>query len=206
MNTPTVIFPSSNSFNSAELRYKGLKQGEATTIIIDLNKYSKISKDNVYNLKIINYGKIPHNNEKLYEIFEKCKEINDFEKIDKELIQGVNKLLFLNNINFDNKNQIKKGDLPIGIGPGGGWLTQWKAAHTKFETMVLGFEIINEQIEVYGAIKTADLIDGNSIFKEEVQKSIIDFFIRKFNMGCTYYIVVYKPEKIKSIFNTHFEG
>jgi hypothetical protein len=196
-----ISYPSSIGYpaNSSESRYTKLKQGEATSIIVNIDN----------NIKIINLGKISHNNEELYKIFERCKKIEDFKKVDKELIlknNTLNDIISLNNFNIDNKKESKKGELPVGIGPGGAWLTQWKASNTKFETMVLGFEIINERIEICGGIKMADLIDGNSIFKEEVQKSIIDYFIKKFNTRYTYYIVIYKPEKVKSILGTQFSG
>jgi hypothetical protein len=183
--------------NYHEAKYSGLKQGDATTILVDLDKYNNMVKGDAVNMKIINCGKVPHDNKKLTKLFKRCKQIDYFLKIDKEIILQdgtLDDLFFLKVADFANELGVQKGDLPVGCGPGGEWLTQHKAANKKFQTMAIGFEIVDGQIQIGGGIKMVDMLHGNSVFYDHIQKAITEQFVKQFNTRFTYYIIVYQPE------------
>lgn len=180
---------------SKDIQFRGLHKGEASAILIDITK----NEDKI-DTKLINCGPIKYDNTSMYNIFERCKSIPDFEKIEKKIILNnfsfsINDILCINKklieINIDNECS----KLPIGIGPGGEWIDQHKALHIKFESMVLGFDIINNDIKLFGGIKFSNIIHGNSIFKKEIQTSIVRRFYKIFEHKPTYYIFIYKPEK-----------
>jgi hypothetical protein len=190
--------------NPHELKYTGLTQGHATAILIDLDKYNDLVKPGIVNVKLINCGQIPHNNDKLRQLFKRCKKITSFKRIDKDLILQdgpLDDLFYLKVTDFANQEGIQRGDLPVGIGPGGEYLTPHKAANKTFQAMMIGFEIVNGQIEIGGGLKLDDMIHGNTIFSDTVQKTMVEQFNRHFNTRFTYYVTVYEPEK-----KTNFMG
>lgn len=184
--------------NYHEQKYSGLTKGEATAVVIDVDKYNDMVKDDALNMKVVNCGPIPHDNDKLLKLFKRCKKIASYRRIDPEIILKdgpLSDLFYLKASDFINMPASQKGELPVGIGPGGEYLTAYKASNKTFQTMMIGFEIVDQEIKIGGGIKMDDVIHGNSIFKDYVQKSIIQQFLKYFNTRFTYYITIYEPEK-----------
>lgn len=185
-----------------EVKFRGIYQGYSTVILEDISKDTDL---NEFDIKIFDIGKTSHNNEYIYNLFELYKGTPIFGKINKGKIIFKN-IIDLNGQDIKNKTIKECKTLSIGIGPGGGWLTQYKAAHIGFDSMILGFEINDDGIEIKGVMKTCDLIHGNSIFKKEIQKKIISNYYNLFNYKSTYYTVIYKPEKKSNFFKQEYFG